>query len=256
MKINNEKDYQYTGVVEIRYYTESDCEASGCDQQGICRCSTIEYPEIEFVNSWNLATNILGLDLSDIRNCILTYALDRFLVLNKIYETFNWDIRISGGYYGEEIDGIYLDGDILNDIPKLISYFEILSNAEIVNHILDLENSRSGIKSNFHKVDILEIKRDDLIIKNQNHLMKVDYKMYRAPSWQVGRSDSNGDSSKYQIILKELKKKKKMNKDVFSYRGPLGVCRKDSEGNIILIDGYHRYKASEDVEIVSVIVGE
>jgi hypothetical protein len=97
------------------------CETSGCDEEGICRCGKIVDEHVMSVDL-SLVTDEIYDQLfprenqSDKRENILSeifyggekvdkYCIYRILAINESYYPENWRVNISGGYYGDEIDG-------------------------------------------------------------------------------------------------------------------------------------------------------
>ena len=101
----------WMSYVSYDYDTETNCEGEGCDD--ICRCSRIVNPRITETSlyDWELAGRILG----DAADEFQIYIMNRLLAHSK-FTSDSWDIRTSHGYYGEEIDGIEPDKDVMAQI--------------------------------------------------------------------------------------------------------------------------------------------
>ncbi len=119
----NLKDINFEDFVVKNYYTHTTCAESGCDDEGICRCSTIEDVEISKVDVKSISNEIykqffdnsksakrndkINSVLFGMTDDIQRYTIDRILRVNKIWEAENWRPKIVGGYYGQEFEGIF-----------------------------------------------------------------------------------------------------------------------------------------------------
>lgn len=151
-----EVNFEFIGVT-ANYNNSYSCNESGCDEEGICRCGVIVGEKVVNVDTQRIISHIYGLTFGDmtkerIRDIrisellglpgieILYYAIDRICRIHKIWSTDKWNISITGGYYGEEIDGIYLLPDvtkmIIDDIVRIIQMQNI---EDIIEALLLLE---------------------------------------------------------------------------------------------------------------------
>ena len=126
------KSFQY--CTEYDYDSLTSCSENGCDDEGICRCSTIENAHIISVNITSMINDIypsyFDKSLATKRNSTINsilggvskeidiYTIDRILRINKVYEPTNWEINVCGGYYGQEIDNLVISINP-NDLSKL-----------------------------------------------------------------------------------------------------------------------------------------
>lgn len=229
----------------FRYHTDydyndyRDCDAYGCDEEGICRCGTIEDAHVisvkipsmveeihanYFDNS--LATkrnNTINTILGGVTKDIDIYTIDRILRINKVYEPTNWEVQICGGYYGQEIDDILLEDSIARKVEdQLDKAFSIIGLSERVEYLLMLEYGKILPELEGLKYSIETIERDSIIFGSDGHyknVLKEDLEHY---------SDKNYCSIRGIVISKGDK-----------YR---------------LIDGYHRCSKSENRFIKVLIV--
>ena len=93
----------------IKYKTRENysCETSGCNEEGICRCSTIEEVFIESINTKRIAIDIFdrieentesnnrNKNLSQILwdydyDYVNHYCIERILSINQIWHPSNW----------------------------------------------------------------------------------------------------------------------------------------------------------------------
>jgi len=221
-------NFNYSGGVQVNYNNEYDCESSFCDD--ICRCGRIVD---EYINSVNIDTisrlvyeklfnDDTNLDRNNKLNEILyglgkeldIYTINRVFRVYEIWKGENWDIIISGGYYGEEIESIKLKFDISNEITK--KFFEILklnTLKEKIDHLLILEYGKihkGSIGFNYESsvIDIDKIEFESK--KHYNKVLEKDLTFY---------NDRN-------------------------YTGIRGIVKKQGD-RYIVIDGYHRLSATK-----------
>lgn len=228
-------DFKY--MVSYYYDTIYSCEESGCNEEGICRCGHITntylnkvdvsaivnniYSEI-FDNSISTKRNNAINSLWGISEEIQKYTIDRILRVNKIWKPQFWDINVSGGYYGQEIDEVVLIEDVVLKInSQLERAFQIDNLTERVEYLLTLENGfiLDDIKDKKYQISVIDI--DDIIFSNTEHKRKV--------------------------VIEELEHYSDRN-----YSGIRGIVKKDGI-KFKLIDGYHRLSKTEN-KLVKVLV--
>lgn len=234
------RGFNFKYCTEYDYDSHRDCYSHGCDDEGICRCSTIENAHIISVDVTKMVTDIreeyfdnsqasirnskINSVLGNITNDIDTYTIDRILRINGAYEPSNWEIQICGGYYGQEIDDIILEDFVASKIEKqLEEAFEINDLTKRIEYLLKLEYGYILPELKDCKYEVDTVLRDKIIFGSKNQHKKV------ATEKLSHYSDKNYDS----------------------YRGI--VIPKDDEYR--LIDGYHRCFASENmrVEVIKAI---
>jgi len=230
-------DFKY--MVSYDYDTIYSCEESGCNEEGICRCGCITntylnkvdvsaivnniYSEI-FDNSISTKRNNVINSLWGISSEIQKYTIDRILRVNKIWKPEFWNINVSGGYYGQEIDEVILIEDMVLKInSQLEMAFQIDNLSERVEYLLTLENGfiLDDIKDKKYHISVIDI--DDIIFSNTEHKRKV--------------------------VIEELEHYSDRN-----YSGIRGIVKKDGI-KFKLIDGYHRLSKTEN-KLVKVLVIE
>jgi len=185
------KSFQY--CTEYDYDSQTSCSESGCDDEGICRCSTIENAHIISVNVTSMVNDIypsyFDKSLSTKRNNTINsilggtskeidkYTIDRILRINKVYEPTNWEINVCGGYYGQEIDNIILEDSIARKLEEQID--EALSIIELttrVEYLLNLEYGHILPSLQNCQYSVETIERDKIIFGNDNHYKKINLK--------------------------------------------------------------------------------
>lgn len=235
----SEKDFQWSGV-DVNYNYEYYCDTYGCDEEGICRCGTITYETIGLVKTKPVADAIYDIYFKDniattrnnkiqslwgITPELVKYAIDRLLVVNKIWDRNNWDIEIGNGYYGQEIDGAYIKNSVSKKLESEIeTILGINSDVELIHHILKLEYGEvlEVLKNTTFSVEF--VRRSNIVFGNNEHfknVIKKDIPYY---------SDRD-------------------------YTGIRGIVLKRDDGKFRLIDGYHRCSKTEN-DKVRVIVAK
>ena len=230
-------DFKY--MVSYDYDTIYSCEESGCNEEGICRCGHITNTYLNKVDVSAIVTNIYSEifdnSISTKRNNVINslwgisseiqkYTIDRILRVNKIWKPEFWNINVSGGYYGQEIDEVILIEDMVLKInSQLEMAFQIDNLSERVEYLLTIENGfiLDDIKDKKYHISVIDI--DDIIFSNTEHKRKV--------------------------VIEELEHYSDRN-----YSGIRGTVKKDGI-KFKLIDGYHRLSKTEN-KLVKVLVIE
>ena len=226
-------------MVSYDYDTIYSCEESGCNEEGICRCGHITNTYLNKVDVSAIVTNIYSEifdnsistkrnnainSLWGISSEIQKYTIDRILRVNKIWKPEFWNINVSGGYYGQEIDEVILIEDMVLKInSQLEMAFQIDNLSERVEYLLTIENGfiLDDIKDKKYHISVIDI--DDIIFSNTEHKRKV--------------------------VIEELEHYSDRN-----YSGIRGIVKKDGI-KWKLIDGYHRLSKTEN-KLVKVLVIE
>ena len=143
--------------VDIDYHSEYDCSNNGCDDEGICRCGTIYETEINHVDVTQMVNLIydklfddttvsgkregkLSQLLYGIGEDINRYTIDRVLRKYKVWEPDYYTVEVCGGYYGEEIEGVFLNQNIASKIEEELNIaFSIDDLSGRVEYLLGLE---------------------------------------------------------------------------------------------------------------------
>ena len=220
--------------VNYDYSDYRDCDAYGCDEEGICRCGTIENAHVLTVDIPSIVNEIyanhfdnsLATKRNSTINSILggvskeidIYTIDRILRINKAYEPTNWEVQVCGGYYGQEIDDIILEDSVAqkieNQINEALSIIDLTSRIE---YLLKLEygNILPALQGRQYSLETVE--RDSIIFGSDEHYRKVNTK----------NLDHYSDKN---------------------YNGIRGIALV-KDGKFRLIDGYHRSSTSENIKI-------
>ena len=226
--------------VSFKYHTNydydayRDCGAHGCDEEGICRCETLENAHVLTVDISSIGNEIYNSifdnSLSSKRNSAINsilggvskeidiYTIDRILRINKAYEPSNWEVQVCGGYYGQEIDDVLLENSIAQKIEDQIN--EALSIIDLTSRIeyllmLEYGNILPALQGRQYSIETVE--RDSIIFGSDEHYRKVNTK----------NLDHYSDKN---------------------YTGIRGIALV-KDGRYRLIDGYHRSSTSENIKI-------
>lgn len=108
-------DLQY--CLELDYCDSSHCGEAGCDEDGICRCGTIENPVVKTVNAIEFLDRLEDVCDGDLDRYVLDRVFSHSAILNN---TQNYDINVTGGYYGEEIEGVTLQPQCAKKMIALV----------------------------------------------------------------------------------------------------------------------------------------
>jgi hypothetical protein len=225
-------DFKYS--TNYDYDTHNNCSAHGCNEEGICRCTTLENAHVVTVNIPSIANKIynsifdnslsskrnttINSILGDVSKDIDIYTIDRILRINKAYESNNWEVQICGGYYGQEIDDVILENSVAQKIEDQIhEAFSVLDIKSRIEYLLMLEYGKTlpDLKNRQYSIETVE--RDSIIFGSDEHYRKVNTK----------------------------------NLDYYSdknYTGIRGIALV-KDGKFRLIDGYHRSSTSENIKI-------
>jgi hypothetical protein len=227
--------------IDFEYLNEYSCEKSGCEDDGICRCSSIIDINIKNIKLSQLTDIIyeyyLPVDrISRKRDLCISkilyggesvdkYCIYRILSNNKVYIPNNWELKIVSGYYGQEISGSIMNNEIFYKIRKEIkSLFSLKKLSDKIKYTLKLEYgylSDNIINSDF---EIISIYKKDIDIEslNKNHFLNT----------------KKEDLSHYSRV---------------SYNLPRGIVKKMLNGYSI-IDGYHRIESINDDNLFEVFL--
>ena len=161
---------------EIDYDNYGDCEAYGCIDEGICRCGTIENAHV--TDSPDIITYIED----KYKNYPLfeKYIIERVLTHYKFYDTDSFEVKVGGGYYGQEIDGVFFTKEDevnktleqilwLNDVNKQVEALLMLE----YGHLLDSCKGR--------KWEVRDLDRSLIVFPNDSYYKKlVEVNRYKA----------------------------------------------------------------------------
>lgn len=233
-------DFKYYGI-EYDYDTITNCEENGCEY--ICRCGIISNQRIESIEIPKIAECVYQILFDgspaterDLKiNSVLfgtgknlhIYCIDRIL---RIYEMWNpqyWDIEISPGYYGEELNSIKMLNStaIQNQIGDVLRLNTV---EEKINFLLKLEYGYVLPEIEDCKYHLDKIKLSDVVFGSDGHYRKVSTKNL---NHYVGPN----------------------------YDGIRAIVKEEFGGKYKVLDGYHRLisaglqKSSSDIYVDVII---
>lgn len=209
---------------DLCWIVDYDYDRSGCTcgaEYGICRCTTIEHTWVDNIHV-NEVVNELYRKHSRTDSDIDEYCFERICYSYKIYDKDLYKVETCGGYYGEEVEGVYFE-----DEEKIFNAY----------------NELLALGSDFEKIQ---------------YCLKLEYG-YLIDCVQSASKTYITEASIDEIILPQMEYFKKVDKDVIEeYKNrnlPIAVCIKHGD-KYRLIDGYHRFVVNKDRNEVNIIVLE
>ncbi len=205
-------NWSYQGVIDYDY--ENDRE--GCDCPDYCRCGRIVNTKTSNFNINNLINTIT--DFGKTPDEILTYCVDR-VVRSKKLENDDFEVATCGGYYGEEIDGVYLDNTVSQKLYDSLKKLENLSDIEMIKYVLEIEYGYllEELK-NTQTVKIKDISINDISFQ-EDYRKKVDI-------------SENYYDEKFTL--------------------PRGIFLPKDNNKFRLIDGYHRVVKAKSLNLTTI----
>jgi len=205
-----ESFYNYSSLGEIDYYSEYDCEANGCEEEGICRCRKIENAHFEKIHFNKVFEEFYKFYRTQFfingrESAFFPYCLHRILTNFKVYDPTYWEVAVHGGYYGEEIGNVKPIN--LEKIKSCLDELFVLNEENYIPFVLKLEYGHILPRLDGSKYSVEEVSFDKIISANEGYRKKVEAGIY---------------ANNYPNNL------------------PIGVYEKRGDF-YYLIDGYHRY---------------
>ena len=211
--------FQYSGVYVDYGYTY-DCENYGCDEEGICRCGTINNEHIDSVDVSLIVkkiyddffaqgkaanrNNAINEVLYGIGKDIDIYTIDRILRSYKIWENENWNIEVEGGYYGQEAGDVTIKESIADKIDEeLWTVFSLPTLKEKIEYLLKVEYGKVLPELSNCSYESITIDKDDVIFgveKHLNKVMKKDLDFYSDKNYNGIRGIVVKSGDKWRII--------------------------------------------------------
>lgn len=211
--------FQYNGIY-IDYNYIYDCENYGCDEEGICRCGSIENEYVESVDVSLIVKKIYNdffeqgkaADRNNTINEVLygigkdidIYTIDRILRSYKIWETQNWNIEVEGGYYGQEVGDVKIKESIADKIEEeLLTVFSLPSLKEKIEYLLKVEYGKILPEIVDSTYEYIVIDKDEIIFgveKHLNKVMKKDLDFYSDKNYNGIRGIVVKSGDKWRVI--------------------------------------------------------
>lgn len=123
-------NWKYLDVIDFDYDRNND----NCHCPDYCRCSVIVNIELTRFSM----NNMIDILLKNINSQILKYSIDRIIRSSKLNEN-DFNLVTCGGYYGEEVDGLYLSEEKNKFLSDKISELIELSDIDKIKYVLNLE---------------------------------------------------------------------------------------------------------------------
>ena len=165
--LNNGLKNRFNTIVDYSYDScdcdDSDCGCRNADYSDYCRSSRytglrVDEIDIESIKCYFLSSRepktlwktvliesypTLYKSSKSLNYCsddtFLSYCVDRLLRIYKTYDKDNWEITTRRGYYGDEIDNIFLDTEIFNKIIKDIIVLCKIDQSKRIEYVLEKE---------------------------------------------------------------------------------------------------------------------
>lgn len=202
-------------------YDRSPCTCNAYEDGDYCRCTTIEHAWVDNVNVRDVV-NELYRKHSRTDSYVDKYCFDRICYAFKIYDKYFYEVETCGGYYGEEVEGVYFEDEekIFNAYYEMLALNTVL---EKIQYCLKLEYG--------YLIDCVESATSAAIIEVSPNNIRPPQKEYFV------KVDKN--------VIEEYKDRKL----------PIAVCVRDGN-RYRLIDGYHRFVANKNRDSVEIIILE
>lgn len=206
----------------LQYDIDYDYDRTHCTcNDSICRCTEIINTHINSIDVNHIVQELYNTH-SRTDSYTDMYCFNRICYKFGIYDKDNYWIETCGGYYGDEIKGVWFE----NEEQVYDAYYNVLAcktDAEKIKYILELEYGYlTDIISNITNVYFSETTPKNIYPPQLDYLKKVDAKVIEA----------------YR-----------------DWKAPIGICINES-GRYKLIDGYHRFVANKNEDVVEVVVVE
>jgi len=188
---------------DVDYKYDTDC--SECDANDYHRNCVIKNFRIESVNMKKISASVLA----NVHEPILGYCIDRILHISEMYNTYSWDYQKSSGYYGEEIDDVTFTG--ASSIDERIWELAQMTDVERILKVLEWEyGSILPILKTVKSFAVENVEIADVALPNDHYVAKV----------KVNSRYEQGMYDEWEL--------------------PLGICVPVSNGQVKVVDGYHR----------------
>ena len=205
---------------DVEYdYERSQCTCDAYERGDYCRCTTIDHAWIESIDVKEVISTLYSKYCKDPSE-ISEYCFDRICSAFKIYDKDYYEVETCGGYYGEEIGGVYFE----NEKKVVDAYLQVLA----------LETDIEKIKF------VLELEYGYLLDKVKNCTYAYTSTVYTRAI----------DLPQQEYFVKL---DKEVIEDYKNRKLPVAVCL-ECGGRYKLIDGYHRFAANKDRATNEIIV--
>lgn len=208
-------NYQWFVGIDVDYDTYYACRnGSDCCDNDYCRCGEITDKSLK-IDFYEFTAGLAK--HHKIKDDIGTYGINRIATLFKMYDPTNWDVEVCGGYYGQEIDGVYFNND---KVEAEIYKFKQLEGSDRIEFLLNLEYAKVPTKYRNKTWTPAKVSPEEVLIGNNVHLKRSHGCEY------------------YE-----------------DYPSFICLALKTPKGYEI-VDGYHRFAANLDKEKILILSGE
>ena len=220
-KTNLQYDVEYD-------YDRSACTCDAYEDGDYCRCTTIERAWVESVDVKHIIDKLYTKYCKE-HSEINEYCFDRICTALRIYDKDFYEVETCGGYYGEEIDGVYFEDEekIFNAYNELL---KLESDIEKIKYALKLEYSYLIDRvTNTTSATIEEVATEKIKLPQKEYFVKLS-----------------------KEVIEDYKDRKL----------PVAVCIKNKDrfhdvfDTYVLVDGYHRFIANKERATNKIIVLE
>ncbi len=227
---NNIPEFERTNLqYETEYdYDRSECTCNAYERGDYCRCTTIEHAWIERIYLKDIIAKLYQRHCAD-ESEMNEYGFDRLCSIFKLWDKGRYEVETCGGYYGEEIDGVYF-----TDEEKLVAAFKkfllLPTDIDKIKYLLELEYNYLIEKVVYtSSAYITDVPTDKVRLPQHEYFVKLS-----------------------KEVIEDYRERKL----------PVAVCiRKkdryiDAFDEYVLIDGYHRFIANKDSATSRIVVIE
>lgn len=212
--------FDFKNQLRVNYSSINSCETSGCNEEGICRCTQITDCSVEKVSISQMVEEIhnfyfdksksskrnikINEILYGINQEIEKYTIDRILRINKVWNNECWEVQLINGYYGQEIDVVILQQELAAKIQNEIGLaLSILGINNRIEFLLKLEYGK--ILPHLQNLDwkLIRLSKDDINVPSQSHLeivKKKELNYYFAPKYNSIRAVVIKDDDKWKLV--------------------------------------------------------
>lgn len=218
---NKPKTGELTGrsfYMSVDYDTYYACRnGSDCCDNDYCRCGVINNARIEekYLSTEDVMNTVFNRkDLSEID----AYCLERVYAAYKVWDADNWEVQVTGGYYGQEIGGCYFNTNEALKIDAAANALLALKTTRAkIEYILTLEYGHLLESVKDKRWSVKEVSKDKIHFGQEDHYRKLD-----------------------RTVVDRY----------VEYNLPRGICL-FKDGKYRVIDGYHRISAGgNEVKII------
>jgi len=148
-----------------------------CEEEGICRCSTIENLRIEDYSIASLSEELLKIYNWDYKNIkkqpIFVYALERYLriIVKKYGADEIFQAHVYDGYYGEEVKNVNIED---TTIIAGLAHLPTLNSDQLIEFVLIEEYGYllPKLQNSVYTIETVLLK--DIVIPNDSYVRKLD----------------------------------------------------------------------------------